>query len=74
MISAEENGIVWAWCPQCWDHGDNVRVCDGLECRRCKCVHKDGDVVRDGWYPFRCSFCGDRSRTVICDECRHESD
>jgi hypothetical protein len=70
----ETTNYLFAWCPQCWDHGDHVKVTRGLECCRCKCVHKKGVVVEDGIYPCRCDFCGDRSATVICDECRLESD
>ena len=73
MLS-ETNKFIFAWCPQCWDHGDHVKVSRGLECRRCKCVQDNGSVVRDGLWPFHCDFCGDRSATVICDECRQESD
>lgn len=73
-MRSEATKYVFAWCPQCWDHGDHNKTARGLECVRCKCVHEKGIVIEDGLYPFHCDFCGDRSSTVICDECRQEAD
>lgn len=70
----EASKYIFAWCPQCWDHGDHKEVARGLECIRCKGVHENGVVIQDGLFPFHCGFCGDRSAAVICEECRQESD